>query len=68
MSLASAEIVVYLLESYVGTGLAFAAIFIPFGVQRVDPHVSGSPAAVRALIAPGIVVFWPLLAWRWVRG
>ena len=67
MSLESAEIVASIIQAYAGAGLAFALVFLPFGAARVDPHLVGSPVAVRMLIVPGVVIFWPMLAWRWAR-
>ena len=67
MSLEAAEIVVFFLQGYAVAGLAFALLFLPFGAHRVDAHLTGSPVAVRMLITPGVVIFWPLLAWRWAR-
>lgn len=68
MSLQGAEAVAFVLQSYLAVGLLFAALFLPFGASRVDPHLVGAPLAVRALILPGVALFWPLLAWRWVTG
>ena len=65
MSLESAEVVAFLIQSYAAAGLVFALVFLPFGAHRVDAHLTGSPVAVRMLILPGVVNLWPLLAWRW---
>jgi hypothetical protein len=67
MSLETAEVVAFLLKTYAALGLAFAGAFLPFGAHRVDSGLAGSPIAVRALILPGVVAFWPLFACRWAR-
>ena len=67
MSLEVAQVVVFLAQGYGGAGLAFALAFLPLGAPRVDRNLVGSPLAVRVLILPGVVIFWPLLAWRWAR-
>lgn len=54
--------------AYVGTGLLFAPAFVSRGVQRVDPSARGAGWGFRALILPGTVIFWPLLAIRWAVG
>ena len=66
MSLQTAEALVFALQGYVAAGLVFAMPFLAIGAARVDPHLAGSPRVVRLLILPGVVIFWPLLAWRWL--
>jgi len=38
------------------------------GVQRIDQQAKGSGAGFRLIILPGVVVWWPLLLRRWLRG
>jgi hypothetical protein len=54
--------------AYVGTGLLFALAFAIGGVQRVDPAARSAGWGFRLLILPGSVIFWPLLALRWMAG
>ena len=68
MSLAIAQSVVGAFEAYVLVGVAFALMFLPRGVTRLDPRVAGAPQTLRLLILPGIVALWPLFAWRWIAG
>jgi hypothetical protein len=68
MSLRTAELLALALQAYGLAGVLFAVPFLAVGAARVDPHLTGSPRAVRALILPGIAIFWPLLAWRWLAG
>ncbi len=46
-------------------GLAVAAMFLLFGVDRVEPSARGA-YAFRPLVLPGIVLLWPLVLWRWI--
>jgi len=59
---------VYALTAYAGVGLAFAVLFVWFGVERIDSEARGAGIGFRLLILPGVVAFWPLLLQRWVRG
>jgi len=68
VSLAIAQFVVSVVEAYVLVGVAFALMFLPRGVTRLDPRVAGAPKILRLLILPGIVALWPLFAWRWIAG
>ncbi len=49
---------------YLGLGLAVALPFLTFGIDRVDPAAEHAYAA-RALLLPGIVMLWPVVALRW---
>lgn len=46
-------------------GLAFAGAMLFFGVGRIDPSARGAGLGFRLLILPGMVVLWPVLAWKW---
>jgi hypothetical protein len=67
-SIAIAESIVTVVGVYIGCGIVFAFAFLVFGVGRVDPTAEGSSYGFRALILPGTVALWPLLAIRWARG
>ncbi len=54
-----------LVAVYLAVGVVFALAFLSRGIGRVDPASHGAPLAFRALIAPGVVALWPLLARRW---
>ena len=68
MPLVIAQFVVGAFEAYAVVGVAFALIFLPHGVARLDPRVADAPKTLRLLILPGIVALWPLFAWRWIVG
>ena len=61
-----AAIIVHVGMLYGAAGLAVAALFLLWGIDRVDPAASGS-YAFRPLLVPGIVLLWPAVLWRWIR-
>jgi len=63
-----AEWIVASAAVYVVGGLLFAAAFLTRGAGKVDPHAASAGAAVRLVLLPGTVAFWPLLLNRWARG
>ena len=68
MPLEIAQFVVAAFEAYAFAGVGFALMFLPRAVARLDPRVAGAPKTLRLLILPGVVVLWPLFAWRWMTG
>jgi len=63
-----ARLVVGVFAGYAGAGALFALAFVAFGLNRLDSAALGAGWGFRLLIWPGAVAFWPLLAWRWLRG
>lgn len=47
---------------YLLCGVGFASWFMVRGLERLDPAARGSGWGFRALIAPGIVALWPIIA------
>ena len=64
MSIEVAQFIVAFFELYALAGVAFAVLFLPRGVVRLDPRVAGAPKTLRLLILPGVAALWPVLAWR----
>ena len=62
----AAETIVGIIEIYGFAGMAVAAIFLTIGIDRIDASARGS-YMFRPLIAPGVVVLWPLVLLRWLR-
>jgi hypothetical protein len=58
--------VIWLVGAYVAAAVVFAAAFVTWGVQRVDPAAKGAPLGFRLLILPGCAALWPLLLRRWM--
>ena len=61
----AARIVIEVLQYYGYIGLAVAAAFLLFGIERVDPRARRT-YAFRPLLIPGCIVLWPLVIARWV--
>ena len=53
-------------KAYV-VGLAFAVLFVWFGVQRLDAQAKGAGIGFRLLILSGVAAFWPLFLRRWLQ-
>ena len=59
-----ADLLADLALAYAAIGLALAVAFLTFGIDRIDAASRGA-YAVRPLLLPGVVLLWPLVAWRW---
>ena len=53
---------------YLLAGFVFAIVFVIWGIGRVDPAAKNTSVAFRIIVLPGVSIFWPLLALRWLRG
>jgi len=53
-------------QIYLGLGVLFALPFLALGVQRLDPAADGA-WTFRALVFPGCVALWPVLAVKLLR-
>lgn len=53
---------------YLLCGLVLAIPFVLLGVARIDPNAAHGSWGFRALIIPGTMFLWPLLAKRWLGG
>ena len=60
-----AETIVSIATIYAASGLAVAAVFLLWGVDRIDPAAAGA-YMFRPLLIPGIVLLWPAVLLRWV--
>ena len=54
--------------TYLLCGFIFAIPFVVVGAGRIDPHALHGSWGFRILIIPGAMLFWPLLARRWLSG
>ncbi len=59
-----ASLLVNVAWAYGGLGLAVAAAFLTFGIDRIDASARGA-VAFRPLLVPGVVLLWPLVLVRW---
>ena len=60
----TAQTIVTIVQYYLYAGLAVAALFLIFGIERVETGSRGSHM-FRALLVPGLCLLWPLVLWRW---
>ena len=67
MTLAAAELLVQLAESYAAAGALFGVLFLWRWVGQLDPAAARATWGFRVLVFPGVVLFWPLFAVRLVR-
>ncbi len=49
---------------YLYAGAVVAAVFLLFGLGRVDENAQGA-WIFRPLLIPGVLLIWPLVLWRW---
>lgn len=68
MTPAIAELLVDILEGYVAAGALFGVLFLWRWVGRLDPAAMHATWGFRALVFPGVVMFWPLFVTRMMRG
>lgn len=45
-------------------GVAVAAVFLGWGIDRIDEDARGA-YVFRVLLIPGVLIIWPLVLWRW---
>jgi len=60
----TAAAIVTFAEWWIYIGLAVAALFLVFGLDRLDESARGA-FTFRVLIIPGLVLLWPLVICRW---
>lgn len=51
-------------KAWLALGGLVAVLFLAFGIDRIEPNARGA-WAFRPLIAPGLILIWPLVLWRW---
>jgi DMSO reductase anchor subunit len=49
---------------YLYAGAAVAAVFLLYGLGRLDENAQGA-WVFRPLLIPGVLLIWPLVIWRW---
>ena len=69
MGVAVVEWLIKVVQAYFYAGLVFSVPFHLFGIQRVDPDAKGwKNIGFRLITLPGLCLFWPMFAVRWIRG
>ena len=61
-----ANVILLCVEAYAAIGAIVAIAFLAFGLDQIDPSARGA-YAFRPLLAPGAILIWPFLLWRWRR-
>jgi hypothetical protein len=61
----AAALIVNFVKIYAAMGGLVAIAFLIFGIDRIDHAAQGS-YAFRPLLAPGLMLLWPLVIWRWL--
>jgi hypothetical protein len=59
-----ASVLVAALKAYAAVGAGVSVLFLTVGIDRCAPAARGA-YAFRPLLAPGIVLLWPLVLARW---
>lgn len=60
----AAALIVNFVKIYAAIGGVVAIAFLVFGIDRID-HAAHGSYVFRPLLAPGLVMLWPLVIWRW---
>jgi uncharacterized membrane protein YfcA len=68
LTLTTATWLVRLLTGYLLIGAGFSVPFALRWAGRLDPVAAHGTRGFRLLILPGVVLLWPLLALRLLRG
>jgi hypothetical protein len=64
--MSAAELLLTAVAAYLGAGVVFGLAFVTVGVGRLNPAARGTSPAFRALILPGSIALWLLLAIKWI--
>lgn len=59
-----AELILFIVKLWGGTGVLVAVPFLIFGMDRIDEDAR-TAYVFRPLLVPGILLIWPLVLWRW---
>jgi hypothetical protein len=62
------EVLVFAVTLYSIIGFIFTCLYLAFGLEETDPAARATGPFFKALITPGVIVFWPLFAIRWIIG
>ncbi len=62
----AAELLLMVLKMWGTVGVLIAALFLSFGIDRIDEDAREA-YFFRPLLIPGVLVIWPLVLWRWYR-
>ena len=66
--MAAIEIILIIVVVYLALGVLFLIPFLTKGITKVDEGAHGSTIGFKIIIIPGIIVFWPTLLSKWMKG
>ena len=62
------EILLIIAAIYLALGVLFVIPFLMKGLTKVDEGAHGSTMGFKIIIIPGVIVFWPVLLSKWMKG
>ena len=62
------EILLIIAAVYLALGVVFVISFLMKGLTKVDEGAHGSTMGFKIIIIPGVIVFWPVLLSKWMKG
>jgi hypothetical protein len=62
------EILLIIAAIYLLAGVLFVIPFLMKGLTKVDEGAHGSTIGFKIIIIPGVIVFWPVLLSKWMKG
>ena len=62
------EILLIIAAIYLLVGVLFVIPFLMKGLNKIDEGAHGSTIGFKIIIIPGVIVFWPVLLSKWMKG
>ena len=62
------EIILIIAAVYLALGVLFLIPFLMKGIYKMDEGAHGSTIGFKIIIIPGVIVFWPVLLSKWMKG
>ena len=62
------EILLIIAAIYLLLGVLFVIPFLIKGLNKVDEGAHGSTIGFKIIIMPGVIVLWPVLLSKWMKG
>ena len=62
------EILLIIAAIYLLEGVLFVIPFLMKGLNKVDEGAHGSTTGFKIIIIPGVIVLWPVLLSKWMKG
>jgi len=62
------EVILIIVAVYLLIGVLFVIPFLMKGLTKVDEGAHGGTIGFKIIIMPGVIVFWPVLLKKWIKG